>query len=217
MRAIIMADGIGDRWLHSVEGTEFEGIPKQLIEINGETLIGRTVRLLSEYEVSDIWITSHNSNFEISGAKRYEPENNTHCLDKLHACKPIWKSPTMFLYGDVWYSRTAMVKIINTKVKDKFLFFGRMHTSYYTKHRPELFCKKIEDFDYLEDCIDWIKQVIPDYGGGWELYRRMAGVDDGEKVKIYTAWHDHFVSIDDFTDDFDDYNDYITWTEAYYN
>jgi hypothetical protein len=212
MRAIIMADGVGDRWLSSVQGTKFEGIPKQFITFRDKTLLERTVSLLNAHGVYDVWITSHNPQMEAPGARRYEPENNTHCLDKLHACKPIWDNTwggTAFLYGDVVYSSDAIYKIITTQVKDKFLFFGRMHISYYSNHYHEIFCKKIEDFEYLEECINWIKTYEPSYGGGWELYRRMCGVEL-DQIREHKPY-DHFITIDDATDDFDDYNHYVEW------
>lgn len=42
MKYIIMADGKGTRW------GNYQDIPKHLIQIGGETLLGRTVRLLNE-------------------------------------------------------------------------------------------------------------------------------------------------------------------------
>lgn len=210
-----MADGTGLRWLESVKGTEFDGMPKQLLKLDGLniTLLERTVFLLHILGIDDVWITTNNPELWVPGVSIYPPENNTHCLDKLHACKPIWKSPTAFLYGDVYYTQEAIEKILTIPVKDKFLFFGRMHTSYYSGHYHEIFCKKIEDFDYLEECIQWIKDWEPYYGGGWELYRRMCGVTDLNKIRDHIPY-DHFISIDDWTDDFDEYDHYLKWKEA---
>jgi hypothetical protein len=218
MRAIIMADGQQIRWTNSTIGTKLEGTPKQLLKINGETLLYRTVRLLQAYGIEDVWITTHNPDFSVvPGVKIFSPKDNTHCLDKLHACKPIWKKPTtMFLYGDCFYTSEAIDKIVNTPVIDRFLFFGRMHPSYYTGHSVhEISCKKIEDFDYLEECINWIKEYEPDYGGGWELYRRMCGVGL-DKIREHIPY-DHFISIDDFTDDFDEYEHYKLWLKRWEN
>ena len=49
---IVMADGEGKRW------GNYKGVPKHLIEINGETLLGRTTRLLKEHNVDYIITTS---------------------------------------------------------------------------------------------------------------------------------------------------------------
>ena len=71
MRYIIMADGKGTRWQN------YNDIPKHFIEIGGETLLGRTVRLLNEGdEAADVIITSHDPRYEVPGARRYEPLNN---------------------------------------------------------------------------------------------------------------------------------------------
>lgn len=47
MLYIIMADGDGKRW------SNYLGVPKHLIEINGETLLARIVRLLKENGIQD--------------------------------------------------------------------------------------------------------------------------------------------------------------------
>lgn len=213
-----MADGKADRWNSDAQGTELEGIEKQLVPINGEPILHRTVRLLKENGITDIWITSHNPEFEVEGTTRYEPENNIYEIDKLLSCKPIWQSPTMFLYGDVFYSEEAMKTIVETPILDRWLFFGRFHVSYYTGHGGELFCKKIEDLDYLEACCNWVKSwyfVGKGRGGGWELYRRMAGVID-DRVNVHVPY-DHFVGIDDYTDDFDFPWIYFNVKEKYEN
>ena len=51
MKYIIMADVDGKRW------NNYIGIPKHLIEINGEPILARTVRLLKENGIDDIVIT----------------------------------------------------------------------------------------------------------------------------------------------------------------
>ena len=43
MNYYILANGEGKRW------GNYKGVPKHLIEIDGETLIDRTVRLLAKY------------------------------------------------------------------------------------------------------------------------------------------------------------------------
>lgn len=212
-----MADGKQTRWLESVGGTELEGIPKQLVKVDGESIIFRTVRLFKRLGIDDIWITSHNPAFEVKGTKRYEPENNVYEIDKLLACKPIWKKgeQNLFVYGDVYYTENAIKTIVRTYTED-FLFFGRFHVSYFTGHGGEIFCKKIVDLDYLEECCEWVKQWYLESkgrGGGWELYRRMCGVID-ERVNIHCPY-DHFIGIDDFTDDFDEYNQFQIWKKAF--
>ncbi|GAG87713.1 unnamed protein product, partial [marine sediment metagenome] len=42
--AIIIADGKGDRW------NNYLGVAKHFIEIEGETIIERTIRLIKKYQ-----------------------------------------------------------------------------------------------------------------------------------------------------------------------
>ena len=80
MLYIIMADGKGLRW------NNYNDIPKHLITIDGESLLSRTVRLIKEREPeAEIVITSHNPQYEIDGARRYEPKNNVLEIDRFTA------------------------------------------------------------------------------------------------------------------------------------
>ena len=46
MKIIILADGEGKRW------GNYKGVPKQLLRIDGETLLDRMIRQFKEYEDS---------------------------------------------------------------------------------------------------------------------------------------------------------------------
>ena len=101
MKYIIMADGKGTRWQN------YNDIPKHLIEIGGETLLGRTVRLLKEGDPDgQVIITSHDSRYELPGAQRYEPKNNHLEIDRF--TEELIEDQICFLYGDTFYSESAM-------------------------------------------------------------------------------------------------------------
>lgn len=57
MRYIIMAAGKGTRWNNHL------GVPKHLVKINGETLLGRTTRLLKENDINNYVITTSDSRY----------------------------------------------------------------------------------------------------------------------------------------------------------
>ena len=61
MKYIIMAAGKGTRW------NNYLGIPKHLIEINGETLLARTTRLLKENGIKNYIITSSDERYKQYG------------------------------------------------------------------------------------------------------------------------------------------------------
>ena len=115
MKYIIMADGKGTRWQN------YNDIPKHLIEIDGETLLGRTVRLLKEGDPEcEVIITSHDSRYEIPGARRYEPLNNNLEIDRF--TEELIEDDVCFLYGDTFYSEKAMNAILTTEPEDMMFF-----------------------------------------------------------------------------------------------
>jgi choline kinase len=68
MRAIILAAGKGSRW------NKHLGIFKHFLKIDNETLIHRTVRLLLERNVTEIYVVGPNKEYEISHTKLYIPK-----------------------------------------------------------------------------------------------------------------------------------------------
>ena len=120
MKYIIMADGKGTRWQN------YNDIPKHFIEIGGETLLARTVRLLNEGdEAADVIITSHDPRYEVPGARRYEPLNNHLEIDRF--TEELIGDDVCFLYGDTYYSQEAMDTILKTETED-MIFFGNDHS-----------------------------------------------------------------------------------------
>ena len=116
MKYIIMADGKGSRW------NNYKDIPKHFIEIGGETLLKRTVRLLKEADpVCEVIITSHDPRYQVEGARRYEPKNNVLEIDRFTA--ELIEDNVCFLYGDTYYAESAIHSIVETQAED-LLFFG---------------------------------------------------------------------------------------------
>jgi len=105
MRYVIMADGKGSRWKN------YKGIPKHLIEINGEKIIQRTIRLLREYAPqNEIIVTSHNPAYEFEGAVRYEPQNNLLEIDRF--TEELIIDDICFLYGDTFIQMNVFKKLL---------------------------------------------------------------------------------------------------------
>ena len=77
MRYVIMANGKGSRW------NNYEGIPKHLISIGGETLLQRTTRLVHSFDSqAEVIITSRNPDCVAEGARRYEPLRSQREIDR---------------------------------------------------------------------------------------------------------------------------------------
>lgn len=158
MKYIIMADGKGKRWNY------YNDIPKHLIEIDGETLIARTVRLLRKFDPdSDIIITSHDKRYEVEGAVRYEPKSNFLEIDRFTA--ELIEDNECFLYGDTYYTEEAIDIIVNTPSED-LLFFG---------NEKSIVAIKITDATIFKEHIDKVRKLyvlgkIKDCKG-WQVYQ----------------------------------------------
>ncbi len=190
MKYIIMADGKGTRW------GNYRDKPKHLIEIDGETLLGRTVRLLKEKDPGcEVIITSHDSRYEFEGARRYEPKHNVLEIDRF--TEELIEDDICFLYGDTFYSEKAIKTIADTAPED-ILFFG---------NERAIVAVKIADgklFRYHVDRVrekylnGEIKKCI-----GWQVYQSFLNLPFGEK-KIDAK----FILLKDGTEDFNSPEDY---------
>lgn len=191
-------------------------IPRQLIKINGESLIERTIRLLKENGIDDIIVTSHDKRFDNLGAIRYEPLYNDY---KPKQNKGYWISafpiellnePVCFLFGDVYYSENAIRTIINEKT-DNILYFCsyKNKDKRYIKHHDEPFAFKVVDYISFKKHIKRVKW-LKDQGKArrepiaWELYRNINGQDINKHIMT-----NNYIAINDETCDIDTISDII--------
>ncbi len=190
MRYIIMADGKGSRWQN------YNQIPKHFIEVDGETIIGRCVRLLKEGDPqAEVIITSHDSRYEIDGAKRYEPLNNNLEIDRF--TEELIADDVCFLYGDTYYSEKAMAAIQNTPAED-ILFFG---------NEKSIVAVKVKDGQLFKSHVDNVRKLFLEGKIekciGWQVYQSFMGLPFGIK-KI----DGKFLLLEDGTEDFNSPEDY---------
>ncbi len=190
MKYIIMADGKGTRW------GNYQDKPKHLIEIDGETLLGRTVRLLRENSPdSEVIITSHDPRYEFEGATRYEPKNNLLEIDRF--TEELIEDDICFLYGDTFYSEKAIETVTATQAED-ILFFG---------NERAIVAVKVADGGLFKAHVDKVRQLFLDGKIekciGWQVYQSFLGLPFGEK-KIDAK----FVLLKDGTEDFNSPEDY---------
>ena len=190
MKYIIMADGKGTRW------NNYHNIPKHLIEIGGETLLARTVRLLRENDArADIVITSHDPRYEVPGARRYEPQNNHLEIDRF--TEELIADDVCFLYGDTFYSESVIQKIADTPA-EKLLFFG---------NERSIVAIKVADGALFRQHVDRVRELF--LAGkiekciGWQVYQSFEGLPFGEKTIAAD-----YILIQDGTEDFNSPEDY---------
>ena len=190
MKYIIMADGKGTRW------NNYHNIPKHLIEIDGETLLALTVRLLHENDArADIVITSHDPRYEVPGARRYEPQNNHLEIDRF--TEELIADDVCFLYGDTFYSESVIQKIADTPA-EKLLFFG---------NERSIVAIKVADGALFRQHVDRVRALF--LAGkiekciGWQVYQSFEGLPFGEKTIAAD-----YILIQDGTEDFNSPADY---------
>ena len=191
MKYIIMADGKGTRW------NNFNNIPKHFIEINGEKIIFRTVRLLNEMDPDcSVTVTSHDPRYDIPGSSRHEPSNNILEIDRF--TEELLEDNVCFLYGDTYYSEEALRLIIRTEA-EPLMFFGNSRS---------IIAVKIKDATVFKKHFDRIKELF--LSGkisrcvGWQIYESFTG-GDLESKQINGS----FITIDDSSRDFNSPDDYI--------
>lgn len=216
-RVIVICAGEGERW------GDYLGVPKHLIEVDGERLIDRTVRLALEHGATDVTVVAKrgDTRYSVKGARRamakLNPENGD--ADKFLSSKHLWdkEGRTVVLYGDVWFSDEAMRTILSDTHTDWRLYarFGPSQTTGATS--GECFAVSVYpgQHDEWTAALERVAAMWRDSRlkrcGGWETYRAMHAVPDDQlsKHRRYTR----HLWIDDWTEDFDKPGDYDTWMQ----
>ena len=188
---------------------DFFTTPKQLSVINGETLVERTIRLLKENGINDIYISSNDDRFKqyapvLKHTNTYKVENGNILGYWLDAYYPE-EEPCIYLHGDVYYSSNAIKKIINYEAKYNTFIGNEIARNKEHKNWGEPFGWIVVNQKEFRDGIDKTKKLQDEgklergFGISWELYRVLNGLDPN-KMFIYD---NTYLSIDDETIDID--------------
>lgn len=197
MRYILMCGGKYSRWK----------TPRQILKIHGEPIIARTIRLLKQEGVTNIYISTNDERFA-----KYAPllkhENSMEVNGG--AVKGAWvdaffptTEPACYLFGDVVFSQAAIHKIVNTETND-ILFFGSTppFSPMYVKEWAEPFAFKVVNQRRFREAINYVRQGIGTplfrrHPIAWELWQIVTGRDP------LVIQYDKVTPINDFTCDID--------------
>lgn len=180
--------------------------PKQLSIVKGERIIDRTIRLLKENGINDIYISSNNPIFDTCDVPRLEHSNDfDERINKgywLDAFYPVDK-PVIYLWGDVYFTNEAIKTIVNYKTNKNVLFGTSDALNKYHNNWGEPFAYIVNDYKAFFKGINEVKKL---YDKGkinrnpivWELYRYLHNLD----INIQRITTD-YVCIDDGTIDID--------------
>lgn len=135
--------------------------PRQLVEINGEAIVARTIRLLKECGVTDIAISSNNAAFENFGVPVLKHENG-YVTDGNKIVGGHWNGafyptsgPACYLFGDVVFSPEAIKTIVETETTDiEFFASCPPFADTYKKPYAEPFALKVFNTEHLKNAIE---------------------------------------------------------------
>ena len=184
------------RWAESA-------VPKQLIQVRGEALLARTLRLLAERGVQAPWLLTASealASYPVPSWCPLQRETKAHSLLAAEAVTAA--GDLLVLYSDVYYSEAAIDTILASQGTR---FYGRDGRSAYTfKDYGELFAVRIADTDRgrARDALERAIRFYQDTGNQsfWSFYRLMAGLPLSDSKAIERRV---FVNIHDETDDVD--------------
>lgn len=194
-------------------GGEYEKFktPKHLSIVKGERLVDRTIRLLKENGVKDIYISSNNPLFDNCGVPRLEHENTYKQINGtqqgywLDAYYPLEDNEQVcYMYGDVYYSENAVKTIVEYQCQDNTLFGTGVAKNKFHYNWGEPFAYKVINNKRFKNGIKEVKK-LQDEGKTkrmpvtWELYRYLNGLD----VNVQRVLNKTYVCIDDVTMDVD--------------
>ena len=156
MKFIIMCGGNYQMW----------ETPKQLLEVNGEKIVQRTIRLLKEAGVTDIAISSNNpifNQFNVPVLKHYNSYDAKGYNDfKGYWCDAFYptKAPACYIFGDVVFSKEAIKTIVETQTDDiEFFASAPPFDKRYFKEWAEPFALKVVDQYKFANCITVCKRL----------------------------------------------------------
>ena len=183
--------------------------PKQLSVINGERLVDRTIRLLKENGITEIYVSSNNPIFDSCGVPRLEHENSYKYED--NKLKGYWvdayyptEEPCVYLHGDVYYTEDAIKKIINLNPSVNTFIGNQYALNKEHKKVGEPFGWIIVDQKSFREAINECKR-LQDEGKtermpiSWELYQVLNGHD----INGFDISEDTYLKIADITIDID--------------
>ena len=213
--------------------------PKQLLKVNDEVLVERTIRLLKENGVTDIAVSTNNPAFDYLDVELLHNKDDefvTLSENEFKASKYSWlnayypmNEPVCYIHGDCYFSDEAIKTIVDTEV-DKTMFFcvpdvqDIANKDKRNLKGREPLAYKVKDYKFFRNAIDELLKMV-DEGKfrnakcspiAWTAYRYINGLDVGFNAQNYGDLNSIFDSkgdyiiINDYTTDIDDEKDIIS-------
>ena len=175
-------------------------VPKQLLKVDGEHIICRTIRLLKHYGVTDIAISTQDDRFKQLGLPILRHNNVGPWINAFYPTD----EPVCYVFGDVVFSEEAIQTIVTTETEDvEFFASAPPFALNYPKRWAEPFAFKVVNQKHFKESIEKVKEGLRENKWrrdpiAWELWQV---IKDTEWNKIdYT----NFTIINDYTCDVDE-------------
>lgn len=206
IKVLILAAGEGERW------SNFEGVPKHLVDVEGEILLERTCKQFLKY-TNDVTVVGPNDDrYRIDGTTLYVPPINKPRwgeMGKFRSSHELWSpARTVLAYGDVYYTDEAIETIMTDTHEWKF-FLRKGPSSVTGCEYREIFAFAFNGSQHqrIRDKIaKLIQNKSNNLAGGWALFSEL--VFDTHN---YLYDNPFYREIDDWTEDFDYTKDLLIW------
>ena len=177
---------------------------KPFREIYNESIIERTIRLLYDNGITDVFISSNDPQYELIGLPVLQHDNpltweNFYWLNTFYPSK----NPVCYIFGDVFFSPEAIQTIVETQTKDiEFFASSPPFSNEYMKHWAEPFAFKVQNAERFFKCIEQTR--FHDKQGkfkrmpiSWELWQVIKNTPFNKiDYTNYTSINDYTVDID---------------------
>lgn len=200
--------------------------PKQLLKVNGEVIVERTIRLLRENGITDIAVTSNNGDFDyldvpvlrhLNSYEYIKGEKYGWWLDAFYPTD----YPVCYLFGDVYFSDDAIKTIVETQTDD-IEMFGSIppFSNNYYKDWIESFGLKVVNTKHLSRAIEKTKELARQ-GKTWRknpiIWELWTVIKDLPLQTTAGEYPYNYTKINDYTTDVDDIGDVIKLEEVLNN
>lgn len=205
-RVLILCAGDGTRW------SNFEGVPKHLVDVEGEILLERTCKQFLKYTDDVIVVGPDDDRYRVAGTTLFVPPVNKPRwgeMGKFRSSHELWvPDKTVLAFGDVYFTDEA-VETIMTDTDDWKCFLRKGPSSVTGCEYKEIFAFSFNG-KHHQRIRDKISQLIQkrtqQQAGGWALFSSL--VFDTHN---YLFDNPFYTNIDDWTEDFDRAKDLLIW------
>ena len=197
-RIIIMAGGDQSRW----DGDT----PKQLVDIDGQPLLARTLeQCYKRYKTDPVIVTDNQLIAASSPVAFWDELRCRWIVESLLATAGIWREQTLVLLGDVYYTDYAF-DLFSSVPR---IVFGDEVEIYAVKFKRDKWEHVIMALQNSITFAETGKQTKVESGKLWHFYRYFAGIRPGVH-----RLESNFCLLEDDTQDFDYVSEYESFTKA---